>query len=73
MLAKKFLAVAVLGYLGVASSALADHGHSGGSHGRGHAYGHYRSAPAVVSARVVNVQPMVSHASSRPRSCGVAL
>ena len=68
MLAKKFLAVAVLGYLGVASAALADHGHSGGSHGRGHAYGHYRSAPAVVSARVVNVEPMVRYVTvDRPR------
>ena len=68
MLAKKFLAVAVLGYLGVASTALADHGHSGGSHGRGHAYGHYRSAPAVVSARVVNVEPMVRYVTvDRPR------
>ena len=68
MLANKFLAVAVLGYLGVASTALADHGHSGGSHGRGHAYGHYRSAPAVVSARVVNVEPMVRYVTvDRPR------
>ena len=68
MLAKKFLAVAVLGYLGVASTALADHGHSGGSHGRGHAYGHYRSAPAVISARVVNVEPMVRYVTvDRPR------
>ena len=68
MLAKKFLAVAVLGYLGVASTALADHGHSGGGHGRGHAHGHYRSAPAVVSARVVNVEPMVRYVTvDRPR------
>jgi len=39
MLAKKFLAVAVLGFLG-SSVALADHGDRG--RGRGNAYGHYR-------------------------------
>ena len=39
MLAKKFLAVAVLGFLG-ASSALADGDHRG--RGRGHAYGELR-------------------------------
>ena len=49
MLANKFLAVAVLGFLG-ASPALADHDDRG--RGRGHAYGHYRQGPAVVSARV---------------------
>src|SRR6187549_3134792 len=66
MLAKKFLAVAVLGFLGIASTALADHGDQG--RGRGHAYGHYKRPPAVVvytppvvSARVVNVEPMVRY------------
>ena len=71
MLAKKFLAVAVLGFLG-ASAALAhdnDHGR-----GRGHAYGHGKRAavvtyaPAVVSARVVGVEPMVRYVTvDRPR------
>lgn len=65
MLAKTFLATAVLGFL-CASTALAggrDHGH-----GRGHAYGHYRGAPAVVSARVVDVDPMVRYVTvDRPR------
>ena len=66
MLAKKFLAVAVLGFLGVASTALADHDDRG--RGRGHAYGHYRGAPAVISARVVNVEPMVRYVTvERPR------
>ena len=66
MLAKKFLAVAVLGFLGVASTALADHDDRG--RGRGHAYGHYRGAPAVISARVVNVEPMVRYVTvDRPR------
>jgi uncharacterized protein YcfJ len=38
------------------------------SRGRGHAHGHYRGAPAVVSARVVDVQPMVRYvAVNRPR------
>lgn len=65
MLAKTFLATAVLGFL-CASTALAggrDHGR-----GRGHAYGHYRGAPAVVSARVVDVDPMVRYVTvNRPR------
>ena len=73
MLAKKFLAVAVLGFLGIASTALADHGDQG--RGRGHAYGHYKRPPAVVvytppvvSARVVNVEPMVRYVTvDRPR------
>jgi uncharacterized protein YcfJ len=66
MLAKKFLAVAVLGFLGVASTALADHNDRG--RGRGHAYGHYRPAPAVVSARVVGVEPLVRYVTvDRPR------
>jgi uncharacterized protein YcfJ len=65
MLAKKFLAVAVLGFLG-ASSALAHDDHRG--RGRGHAYGHYRAAPAVVSARVVDVEPLVRYVTvDRPR------
>ena len=72
MLAKKFLAVAVLGFLGVTSTALADHDDRG--RGRGHAYGHYKRppavvyTPAVVSARVVNVEPMVRYVTvDRPR------
>jgi uncharacterized protein YcfJ len=65
MLANKFLAVAVLGLLG-ATSALADHNDRG--RGRGNAYGHYRYAPAVVSARVVGVEPMVRYVTvDRPR------
>ena len=72
MLAKKFLALAVLGLLG-ASSALAHDHHRGG--GRGRANGHYRHtpavvsyAPAVVAARVVAVEPMVRYVTvDRPR------
>jgi uncharacterized protein YcfJ len=72
MLAKKFLAVAVLGLLG-ASAALA-HDHDRGR-GRGHAHGHDKRvpvavayAPAVVSARVVGVEPMVRYVTvDRPR------
>lgn len=67
MLTKTFLATAtaVLGFLG-ATSALADGGHQG--RGRGHAYGHYRYAPAVVYARVVDVEPLVRHVTvNRPR------
>ena len=65
MLAKTFLATAVLGFLG-ATTALADNGHNG--RGRGNAYGHYRSAPAVVSARVVDVEPLVRYVTvDRPR------
>jgi uncharacterized protein YcfJ len=71
MLAKKFLVVAVLGFLG-ASAALADHGDRG--RGRGNAYGHQKYAravsytPAVVSARVVNVDPLVRYVTvDRPR------
>jgi uncharacterized protein YcfJ len=66
MLANKFLAVAVLGLLG-ASVALADDGDRG--RGRGKAYGHYRHAgPALVSARVVDVEPLVRHVTvNRPR------
>jgi uncharacterized protein YcfJ len=71
MLAKKFLAVAVLGFLG-ASAALA-HDHDRGGRGRGYAHGHAKRAtvvyaPAVVSARVVGVEPMVRHVTvDRPR------
>jgi uncharacterized protein YcfJ len=66
MLANKFLAVAVLGFLG-ATPALADH-YDRGSRGRGHAYGHYRQTPAVVSARVIDVEPLVRYVSvNRPR------
>lgn len=65
MLAKKFLAVAVLGLLG-ASAALAHDNNRG--RGRGHAHGHYRQAPAVVSARVVDVEPLVRYVTvDRPR------
>ena len=65
MLAKTFLATAVLGFL-AASAAMADHRHNG--RGRGNAYGHYRSAPAVVSARVVDVEPLVRYVTvDRPR------
>ena len=65
MLAKTFLATAVLGFLG-ATSAMADNGHNG--RGRGNAYGHYRQQPAVVSARVVDVEPLVRYVTvNRPR------
>jgi len=66
MLANKFLAVAVLGFLG-ASVALADDDDRG--RGRGKAYGHYRHAgPALVSARVVDVEPLVRYVTvNRPR------
>jgi uncharacterized protein YcfJ len=65
MLAKTFLATAVLGFL-AASAAMADNRHNG--RGRGNAYGHYRSAPAVVSARVVDVEPLVRYVTvDRPR------
>jgi uncharacterized protein YcfJ len=65
MLANKFLAVAVLGVLGT-STALA--GGDDRGRGRGNAYGHYRHAPAVVSARVVNVEPVVRYVTvDRPR------
>jgi len=65
MLAKTFLATAVLGFLG-ATSAMADNGHNG--RGRGNAYGHYRQQPAVISARVVDVEPLVRHVTvNRPR------
>jgi uncharacterized protein YcfJ len=73
MLAKKFLAVAVLGFL--AASAAMAHGNDRGGRGRGHAYGHDKRAravvaytPAVVSARVVGVEPMVRYVTvDRPR------
>jgi len=65
MLAKTFLATAVFSFLG-ATNALADGGHHG--RGQGHAYGRYGYAPAVVSARVVRVEPMVRHVTvNRPR------
>jgi uncharacterized protein YcfJ len=65
MLAKTFLATAVLTFLG-ATAAMADNGHPG--RGRGHAYGHYRSGPAVISARVVDVEPLVRYVTvNRPR------
>jgi len=58
MLAKTFLATAVLGFLG-ATAAMADDGDH--RRGRGYAYGHYRSGPAVISARVVDVEPLVRY------------
>lgn len=65
MLAKTFLATTVLGFLG-ATTAMADDGHNG--RGRGNAYGHYRQGPAVVSARVVDVEPLVRYVTvNRPR------
>jgi uncharacterized protein YcfJ len=65
MLAKTILTTAVLGFL-CASTAMADNGHHG--RGRGNAYGHYRGAPAVVSARVVDVEPLVRYVTvNRPR------
>jgi uncharacterized protein YcfJ len=71
MLANKFLAIAVLGFLG-ASAALADDDDRGRGrghkHGHGHAHGHYRHVPAVVSARVVDVEPLVRYVTvERPR------
>jgi uncharacterized protein YcfJ len=64
MLAKTFLATAVLTFLG-ATTAMADHGHN---RGRGNAHGHYRSSPAVISARVVDVEPLVRYVTvDRPR------
>jgi uncharacterized protein YcfJ len=57
---KTILATAVLSMCG-ATAALAD-----GHPGRGHAYGHNR--PQVVSARVVDVEPLVRYVTvSRPR------
>lgn len=66
MLAKRFLAVAVFSFCG-ATAAMADGRHHG--RGNGHAYGHYRNAgPAVVSARVVDVEPLVRYVTvNRPR------
>jgi uncharacterized protein YcfJ len=65
MLAKTFLATAVLSFLG-ATTAMADDGHHG--RGRGNAYGHYRNGPAVISARVVDVEPLVRYVTvNRPR------
>jgi uncharacterized protein YcfJ len=64
MFAKTILTTAVLGFL-CASTAVADNGHNG--RGRGNAHGHYRSAPAVVSARVVDVEPLVRYVTvNRP-------
>ncbi|HSC16858.1 MAG TPA: glycine zipper 2TM domain-containing protein, partial [Gammaproteobacteria bacterium] len=65
---------AVLGLV-CASPALADHDDRGRGRGRGNAYGHYKRvpavvtyAPAVVSARVVDVEPLVRYvAVDRPR------
>jgi uncharacterized protein YcfJ len=64
MNAKSILATAVLSFCG-ATAALADGGHNG--RGNGHAYGHARNS-AVVSARVVDVEPMVRYVTvNRPR------
>lgn len=64
MFAKTILTTAVLGFL-CASTAMADNGHHG--RGRGNAYGHYRGVPAVVSARVVDVEPLVRYVTvNRP-------
>jgi uncharacterized protein YcfJ len=63
MSTKSILAVAVLSFC-AASLALAD-GDRGRGKGRGHGYGHGRAA--VVSARVVDVEPMVRRvAVNRP-------
>jgi uncharacterized protein YcfJ len=66
MLARKFLAVAVLGFL-CASSALADDGYRG--RGKGYGYGRaHAHGPAFVSARVVDVEPLVRYVTvNRPR------
>jgi uncharacterized protein YcfJ len=73
MLAKKFLAAAVLGFLG-ATVAMADDGGDDRRRGRGHAYGQHKHAravpytPAVISARVVGVEPLVRYVTvDRPR------
>jgi uncharacterized protein YcfJ len=63
MLAKRYLATAVLSFLG-ATAAMADDGDH--RRGRGYAYGHYRT-PTVVSARVVDVEPLVRYVTvNRP-------
>jgi uncharacterized protein YcfJ len=64
MLAKTLLATAVLGFCG-ATTALADNDHG---RGRGHAYGRDYGRSAVVSARVVDVEPLVRYVTvNRPR------
>jgi uncharacterized protein YcfJ len=64
MNAKSILAAAVLSFCG-ATTALADGGHHG--RGNGYAYGHVRNS-AVVSARVVDVEPLVRYVTvNRPR------
>jgi uncharacterized protein YcfJ len=64
MWAKSILATAVLSFCG-ATSALADGGHQG--RGNGHAYGQ-RQGAGLVSARVVDVEPMVRYVTvNRPR------
>jgi len=65
MLAKTLIATAVLGFCG-ATTALAGDDHR---HGRGHAHGHgHGRGPAVVSARVVDVEPLVRYVTvNRPR------
>ena len=62
MLAKTFLATAVLSFLG-ATTAMADGGHHG--RGRGNAYGHYRNTQTVVSARVVDVDIITRSCAGR--------
>lgn len=67
MLAKKFLAVAVLGFLGASTALAGGHDHGRGR-GHGHAHHHHHHAPAVVSARVVSVEPVVRYVTvDRPR------
>jgi uncharacterized protein YcfJ len=70
MWAKMILTVAVFSFCG-ATAALADGGHHG--RGKGHAYGrgYGHAHGAVVSARVVGVEPMVRYVTvERPRqSC----
>ena len=63
MLTKTIVAAAVLGFCG-ATTAMADSGH-----GRGNAYGRsYAPGQAVVSARVVGVEPLVRFVTvDRPR------
>ena len=66
MLGKTILTTAVLGFF-CASPALADHGHKGRGHGHAYGHGHSRAVPAVVSARVVDVEPLVRHVTvNRP-------
>lgn len=63
MNAKSILATAVLSVCGVTSAFAGGNGHG---RGHGHAYGH-RPTSAVVTARVVDVEPMVRYVTvNRP-------